>query len=268
MWLTMADFPFYTLLQRGRRAASDYTKEGDIPMRKIKAVLFDLDGTLLPMDQDLFVKTYFKKLTLKMAPLGYEPEKLIQAVWGGISAMVQNDGSASNEDVFWNFFGGVFGERALEDIPVFRSFYEVEFQEARTVCGFNPQAARSVRLCRELGLRTVLATNPLFPAVATESRMAWAGVSPADFEYYTTYENSVHCKPNPDYYRDILAHCSLTPQECLMVGNDVDEDMGTRDLGMQVFLLTDCLINRREADVSLYPNGGFRELQEHIRRLV
>lgn len=236
-------------------------------MEKITTVLFDLDGTLLPMDQDLFVKSYFKRLAEKMAPIGYDPEKLIKAVWGGTAAMVQNDGRATNEKVFWKFFSGIYGEESLKDIPVFQEFYQVEFQEARQVCGYTPLAARSVELCRELGLRRVLATNPLFPSIATESRMRWAGVSPEDFEYYTTYENSVHCKPNPDYYRDILAHCGLRPQECLMVGNDVSEDMVTESLGMKVFLLTDCLINKEGRDLSCYPRGGFEDLLSFIEKL-
>ena len=33
----------------------------------IKAVLFDLDGTLLPMDQDIFVKSYFGLLAKKLS---------------------------------------------------------------------------------------------------------------------------------------------------------------------------------------------------------
>ena len=236
-------------------------------MEKITTVLFDLDGTLLPMDQDLFVKSYFGKLAEKMAPRGYDPDGLIKAVWGGTAAMVQNSGKSTNEEVFWNFFSGIYGEKALRDIPVFQEFYEVEFQEARQVCGCNPPAAQPVSLCRELGLRRVLATNPLFPSIATESRMRWAGISPEDFEYYTTYENSVHCKPNPDYYRDILAHCGLRAEECLMVGNDVSEDMVTETLGMKVFLLTDCLINKEGKDLSGYPQGNFEDLMTFIQKL-
>ena len=45
-----------------------------------------------------------------------------------------------------------------------------------------------------------------------------------------------------------------------MVGNDVGEDMVAENLGMQVFLLTDCLINKKSADLSRYPHGGFPEL--------
>ena len=54
----------------------------------IKAILFDLDGTLLPMDQDEFTKGYFKLLAAKLAPYGYEPKTLIDTVWAGTAAMV------------------------------------------------------------------------------------------------------------------------------------------------------------------------------------
>lgn len=114
----------------------------------------------------------------------------------------------------------------------------------------------------------ILATNPIFPAIATESRIRWAGLAPENFELYTTYENSRFCKPNPDYYRDILARCGLQPSECIMVGNDVGDDMVAKELGMQVFLLTDCLINPKNTDVSVYPHGSFQELKAFLLSLV
>lgn len=234
-------------------------------MNGITTVLFDLDGTLLPMDQELFTKTYFKYLVERISPCGYEPEKLIAGVWKGTAAMVQNDGKCSNEEVFWRTFRQIFGDRAQEDIPQFEEFYRTGFQKAKSVCGFHPQAAVTVRKLKEQGYRVFLATNPLFPAVATESRIRWAGLEPEDFEGYTTYENSNHCKPNPDYYRDIAALLQCSPRECLMVGNDVDEDMIAESLGMQVFLLTDCLINKTQKDISGYPRGSFRELCEFLK---
>jgi FMN phosphatase YigB (HAD superfamily) len=124
-----------------------------------------------------------------------------------------------------------------------------------------------IALAKEKGLRVALATNPIFPAIATESRIRWSGLSPEDFELYTTYENSRFCKPNPEYYRDILAQLNVKPEECLMVGNDVEEDMVAQTLGMQVFLLTDCLINQKNADISVYPHGGYPELMEYICHL-
>ena len=112
-----------------------------------------------------------------------------------------------------------------------------------------------------------MATNPLFPAIATQSRAKWAGLNPEDFEIITTYENSRHCKPNPDYYRDILATLDENPENCVMVGNDVQEDMIAETLGMKVFLLTDNLINRTGEDISRYPHGSFGELMDFIREL-
>ena len=231
----------------------------------LKAVLFDLDGTLLPMDQDAFVEGYFGLLARKMAPYGYEPEKLVKAIWAGTKAMVQNDGSCRNEEAFWRVFLGIYGEGARAHIPLFEEFYAKEFQQGRRFCGFNPRAAETVRLARSLGFRVILATNPLFPAIATESRIRWAGLSPEDFEFYTTYENSTTCKPNPAYYREVLEKAGLDAHDCLMVGNDVDEDMVAETLGLKTFLLTDCLLNRGNKDIDRWAHGGFDALQDELR---
>ena len=235
---------------------------------QIRAILFDLDGTLLPMDQEKFTKAYFGALAEKMAPLGYEPQPLIRGIWTGTGAMVKNDGSRTNEAAFWDAFAAACGERVRGDMPVFEEFYRNEFHRARAVCGFNPLAARCVGRAKELGFRTALATNPLFPAVATEARIGWAGLSPEDFEFYTTYETCRWCKPSPEYYLETAEKLKLCPEECLMVGNDVGEDMIARTVGMQVFLLTDCLINAAGEDISRYPNGGFDRLTAHLQTLA
>ncbi len=231
---------------------------------RITTVLFDLDGTLLPMDQDEFTKGYFKLLAAKLAPHGYEPKQLIDAIWAGTAAMVKNDGVQFNEAVFWAEFSQIFGEKVFEEKPLFDAFYAGEFQNAKSCCGFNPEAAETVALIKEMCYRVALATNPIFPAVATESRIRWAGLSPSDFEWYTAYENSRYCKPNPAYYQDILQKLQCKADECLMVGNDVTEDMIAHTLGMQTFLLTDCLINKDQKDISAYPHGSFRQLLDFL----
>jgi hypothetical protein len=45
-----------------------------------------------------------------------------------------------------------------------------------------------------------------------------------------------------------------------MVGNDVDEDMVAETLGMQVYLITDCMINKHGKDISVYNRGSFEDL--------
>ncbi len=233
----------------------------------ISMILFDLDGTLLPMDQTAFMKDYFGRLSRRLASRGYDPKELIDAIWAGTADMVKNDGSVLNETRFWNRFESIFGERVKKDVPLFDEFYREEFDLVRASCGYHPSAARTIRHIKNMGFRVALATNPLFPSLATECRIRWTGLEPNEFELYTTYENTGYCKPNPAYYLDVCRRLGVTPEECAMVGNDVGEDMIAETLGMKVFLLTDCLINKENRDISHYPNGSFTELLEWIRTL-
>ena len=234
----------------------------------IKAVLFDLDGTLLPMDQDIFIKAYFGGLAKKLAPHGYESSALIKAIWAGTAAMIKNNGDATNETVFWDTFAAIYGENARNDEPLFEEFYKTDFGKVQDVCSYTENAAEVIHCLGSAGVRTVLATNPIFPAIATESRIRWAGLQPDDFEFYTTYENINYCKPNINYYKEILNRLGLAPDECIMVGNDVGDDMVAEKMGMKVFLLTDNLINKQDEDISRYPNGGYDELQKFLREVI
>lgn len=233
----------------------------------INAILFDLDGTLLPMDQDLFMKYYFGELVKKMIPYGYNKDTLAEEVWAGTKAMVMNDGNKTNEEAFWDTFCTLVGKDCRVDMPVFDEFYRTEFCKAKAACQPTPVAKEVIDLIKASDKRLILATNPLFPAVATENRISWAGLSKEDFELVTTYENSRYCKPNPKYYVEILEKTVLTPGECLMVGNNAEEDMIAETLGMKVFLLTDCLINEKNADITKYPQGGFEELRTYLTKL-
>lgn len=234
---------------------------------KITTVLFDLDGTLLPMDNEKFTRGYFKLLAKTLAPHGYESEQLTNAVWAGTAAMVKNNGSRSNEDAFWEKFAEIYGEKAYSDRHFFDSFYLNEFNDTKSLCKINPAAKETVFKIKSVGMRTVLATNPIFPMTANEARIRWAGLEPSDFELITSYENSRYCKPNPAYYEEITEKLNLQPSECLMVGNDVSEDMAAAKIGMNVFLLTDCLINKEREDISRYPRGSFGQMMEYIKNL-
>lgn len=230
----------------------------------MKAVLFDLDGTLLPMDQEVFVESYMGQLAGYMAQYDYEPKRLVKTVWEGTGAMMRNDTGRRNEEVFWERFRKEYGPRTDTDKPLFEEFYATGFGKVRTSCGFNPASGELIAWLKEQGIRLILATNPLFPRVATVQRIRWAGLDPADFEIVTTYESSRFCKPDPRYYQDILTLAGLAPEDCVMVGNDAREDMAAEKLGMKVFLLTDCLLHGEGKDLSRWPRGGFGELKEFL----
>lgn len=231
---------------------------------KTKAVLFDLDGTLLPMDAEAFAKAYFGGLAKAMAVRGFEPQKFIQSIWKGVGAMVKNTGVRTNENAFWDAFALIYGEGVRENEPYFEAYYREHFDEVEKACFPTPKAKQIVDKIKNKGVTVALATNPVFPQIATKKRMKWAGLEEGDFALYTTYENSTHCKPNLDYYRDILALLGLKGEECIMVGNDVDEDMVAEELGMKVFLLTDCLLNKSGKDIGVYPHGNFDDLDKFI----
>ena len=235
---------------------------------KIKAVFFDLDGTLLPMDQDIFIKAYLGGLVNRLAPKGYDPKAIAGALWKSTDAMVKNDGTKTNDQVFWDSFASILGENVRDEEPMLDEFYRNEFQNISNYCGFAEDAKKIVDDLKARGIKLVLATNPLFPAVATESRMRWAGLYPEDFEIYTTYENSRFCKPNLKYYEWLLSEIGVSAEECLMVGNDVGDDMVAESLGMKVFLLTDCLINKTDRAVCEFKNGNFDDLKNYIEELI
>lgn len=252
----------YTPLWGGGKAI---LKEGT-NMKKYDAILFDLDGTLLPMDNDLFIKTYLGLLAKKMAPLGYDKELLIASLWKGTGAMFKNDGKQTNAEVFWQIFAHVFGERIYEDIPQFDTFYENEFHKAAEITFPTELAQKAVDIAREKAKRVILATSPVFPAVAVRSRLSWAKVSPESFDLITTYENSTFCKPNPAYYTEIAEKMGIDPSRCLMVGNNAEEDIrAAQSIGMDTFLLTDFLICAGEMPDT--PSGSFEDLIAFLRAI-
>lgn len=63
----------------------------------------------------------------------------------------------------------------------------------------------------------------------------------------THYGSDVYCKPNPAYYTDVCRRLNVAPADCLMIGNDENEDMyAASSLGMRCYLVTDCLLPSRD----------------------
>jgi len=234
----------------------------------MKAVLFDLDGTLLPMDMDTFTNGYFKLLSNAVSFCGYEPETLVKSVWKATHAMVKNDGTKTNEDRFWEAFAEIYGNKVYQDIPFFDEFYTSGFMFVKSYTEPDPQKARAaIKAAKQAGDQVILATNPIFPMIAVTTRLQWIGLSLFDFDYVTSYENSHYCKPNPKYYEEILKANRLDPSDCLMIGNDVDEDaIAAAEAGLSCYLIKDCLINKNEQELPC-PSGSFEEMLAYLDSL-
>ena len=221
----------------------------------LDTILFDLDGTLLPMDQNDFIKAYVTQLCRRYVPCGYDKDAIIKALWTGTAAMVKNDGTCTNEDRFWAAFDALLGDTApiRDSIP---SFYTTEFDAVKEIAAPSPLAREIVDTLRGKGYDLILATNPLFPAEGVHTRLSWIGLSPEDFSLVTTYDNSTFCKPFPGYYQEILQKTGKTPAQCRMVGNNPLDDMSAAKLGLDVYLVTDYIENEKGLPIDGFPQGS------------
>jgi len=236
----------------------------------INTVLLDLDGTLLQFSQDAFLAAYLPLLRDVLGGLGLDADMATEAVWAGTRAMALNDGGRLNTERFWDVFSarmGLVGDQLKRVEDACDCFYSNEFNAVKSVLAPNEISARLVRALAAKGYGVVLATNPLFPLCAVESRLSWAGLDARDFILVTHYGNSSFCKPNPGYFNEIFGKIGRAPEQCLMAGNSPSEDMAAGPLGAETFLVTDCLENEAGLDISAFRRGTLAELEAHLMSL-
>lgn len=214
----------------------------------LKAVFFDLDGTLLPLNEDEFIKIYFGMLCKRMAPLGYNPDELVSVIWSGTKAMYMNDGKVSNEVLFWKSFEEHYGSDKLKDRYYLDAFYLNEFKEVKNSCEDNPLAKSIIEFCKNNGLLVVLSTNPIFPKTGTITRASFVGLKEDDFDFITYYENFNYCKPNPMYFKALLEKFKLDPSEVILFGNNTYEDGDcSHACGIKCYMVGDYVIDSPKA---------------------
>lgn len=209
----------------------------------MKTFLFDLDGTLLAMDNHDFMHAYFGELTRALH--GLLP---IEGLAGNIlaaTARMQADTSPGSSNLvkfrreFEILYQGVDQKAVWERIM---EFYTTTFDNIQNIAGCNEPLYRSVMYLREKGYRVLLATNPVFPQLATYKRLAWAGFSPDAFEYISTMENCGYSKPNAAYWHHVTTLMNVDPAQAIVVGNDCIEDMSAHLVGIETYLVTDYVI--------------------------
>lgn len=217
----------------------------------IQAILFDLDDTLLGNDMDRFLPGYFSLLGDHASR--YMPrETFMTEVMICTQAMIQNtDPALTNRDVFWQFFEQRTGLDTDEVEAFFDQFYRNQFRQLESRTEKRPFAAKLVQHCLDNDLDVVIATNPLFPLVAIEARLEWAGlpVDTYDFALVTAHENMHAAKPSPAYYAEILQKIDCAPENALMVGNDWENDIvPARSLGIHTYWLAE--------EDAVFPSGS------------
>ncbi|MFW6381469.1 MAG: HAD family hydrolase [Bacillota bacterium] len=228
--------------------------------------LFDLDGTLLPMEIEEFMEIYFKALTSEFRDLG-QPREVVDKLMAATGDMINNDGQQTNKQVFIDsFFERVDVDNTGEIMERFDRFYREHFPRLESKFQFDNRAEGVIEMLKDHGYRLVIATNPLFPRQAITARVKWANLNPGDFEFITAYDNMHYSKPNPDYYRELMEKLDQTPGDCVMVGNDRQEDMIAGNLGIYTCMITDYSIDRGRKNIKPDWSGTMEELEQYLEQ--
>lgn len=210
----------------------------------IDTILFDLDGTLLKMNEKQFIQSYFSRIQALFETLELDVPLVMKGFMQGVTSMISNDGHKTNEEVYWDTFVRVTNIQKEFLEPHLQTFYETTFNEVIEATDTYDDLQNMLDHLIDKGYTLLLTTNPMFPKIATMSRIRWAKLKAESFKEITTFENYHYCKPNPKYYLEVLEKMGIQPSQCLMVGNDAQEDLVVQKLGMTTYLVTDHLIDR------------------------
>jgi FMN phosphatase YigB (HAD superfamily) len=200
----------------------------------LRAVLFDLDGTLLDIDLNAFLRDYFGALG-EVVARHFPDREVLPAILDATEAMQLPHPGRTNREVFAERFRGSTGIDLDESSDVFDRFYAERFPGLGASYGPRDGARDALLTARRLGLGIVVATQPIFPRAAIEHRLAWAGLDDLGIDALTTYEVMHACKPLPDFFREAASMAGAQPAECIMVGDDRALDMPAADVGMRTF---------------------------------
>ncbi len=235
--------------------------------KQYKALLIDLDGTLLDIDLDSFMFDYVDALSQRFA--GYlDRDDFVRHLFASTRVTVENtDPSMKNEVVFYEEFCRRIGYSHDQIRPLIDDFYRREFARLSCWGREHPYSGAVIAAAKRKNLALILATNPIFPAAATLQRLAWAGLSANDFQLITTMENMHFCKPKKEYYLEIADRIGFNPHQCLMAGNDTLEDLIASETGMETFLVEDFILQRGNAEPSCNYRGNLSELAAFVEEL-
>ncbi|MEM6285020.1 MAG: HAD family hydrolase [Chloroflexota bacterium] len=216
----------------------------------IKAVLFDLDGTLLGSNEREFVGAFLALCEAYFIEKQQQPG-MRDAIRRGLVAMREpRDYTQTNIDISTGIIldSGFGPPEALHKL--YDQFYAAHYDQVRPLTWQIPGTEAVTQLI-EQGYTIVIATNPVYPEQAIQQRLAWAGL-PDDFSTYafvTTANNMHSLKPDPAYYVEILARVGIEPNEAVMVGNSLTNDIRpAKTIGLNTYLVNENLDSGHEAD--------------------
>lgn len=215
-----------------------------VDMTHIRAVLFDLDGTLLEVEMGRFIPRYIANLAAVFSDL-VSPKKFRKKFHAAMHNLIFGQANgATNEERLLTALEQDLAIPAEEFRLRLNRFAEQSAESFAEMVSAVPAAREAVDVCRVRGHKLVLATNPVFPRFMIDARMRWSGLSKGSFDHVTSYENSRYCKPSLAYFEDVVAMIGVPAEQCLMIGNDSSHDLAAMGVGMKTYLVDTYLVER------------------------
>jgi len=182
--------------------------------------------------------------------------------------MINNLEPRPNEEKFMEHFAKLV---KTDDLSLYKEkfdlFYDDKFDKVRECVEEVSLIKDSIEILKSKGYNLVVATNPIFPIKAIQKRIEWAGLNIEDFSYITCYQKNCYCKPHIQFYEEVLDAIGKDPEECYMVGNDVQEDLVAGDLGIETYLITNYMINRNNEEINSTYQGTYEDFYKFVKEL-
>lgn len=228
--------------------------------------LFDLDGTVLPMDFNKFMELYFYNIGEYFKDI-IEPKVLVKNILQSTEVMIRSKNKELNEVKFMKHFDSLIEVSVEEYLPMFYDFYNTTFDNVKASTHKSKHMRKSIDLLKDKGYTVVIATNPVFPMIANHHRIKWAGFDPSEFHYITSFEGNYSCKPHLEYYNEILDNINKKAENCYMVGNDVYDDLSAGKLGIETYLVTNHMLNKHNQEIVVDHQGTYYDFFKFVQKL-
>lgn len=231
-----------------------------IDLDNVQAIFFDLDGTLVDVDMQLFVAGYLRRLTEQMSAQ-FDPARAARVLHQAVAAMFANtDAEKTLEDILYEVLYVELAMSAQEYRQSLERFCREGLDSLSPLVKGHPLSSQLIDLSLMRGWKVVLATNPIFPRVVVDARLKWGNLDRDAFHHVTSYETAHFCKPSPAFFEELLESMEVPAEACLMVGNDVLHDLSASQVGIRTCLLTPWCIKRPGVSFQADWQGSHEEL--------
>lgn len=187
-------------------------------MSHIKAVIFDLDGTLLNTLDDLHASVSYALAQLSLPPRGKDETRL--AVGDGIANLIARSIEGGKENP-------QFGDALF----LFREHYSLHSTDHTAPYeGILPLLS----ILRKSGIRIGVVSNKIHSAVRELSARYFHGL----IDYAVGEREGIRRKPCPDSLLACIKRLSLSPEDCLYVGDSEQDILTAKNAGIPSLSVT------------------------------